>query len=179
MLKWLWLSAAVLGFDQLSKFMVNSSMVEHESMDFIPLLDITLMFNKGAAFSFLSTVGPWARWSFTVVALVVSVVIVKWLRRLTPAEKVEALGLSLILGGALGNVIDRLFLGYVIDFLDFNYQAESCLPLFYSVHNMVTECHWPAFNIADAAISIGVAVLIIDTVRNAFIQKSPSTDSQN
>ena len=176
MLKWLWLAVAVIVLDQGSKYLVSQLLELHESVEFIPLLQFTLLHNKGAAFSFLSSAGGWQRWLFTILALVVSVIIVAWLRRLSAQEKWQAAGLALILGGALGNVIDRINHGYVVDFLDFYYPAEQCLPLFYQVHGSIAECHWPAFNIADSAISIGVVVLIIDSLRSSLKRHVPSTD---
>jgi signal peptidase II len=176
MLKWLWLAAAVIVLDQGSKYLASQLLALHESVEFIPLLQFTLLHNKGAAFSFLSSATGWQRWLFTILALVVSVIIVAWLRRLSAQEKWQAAGLALILGGALGNVIDRINHGYVVDFLDFYYAAEQCLPLFYKVHGSIAECHWPAFNIADSAISIGVVVLIIDGLRSGLKRHVPVTD---
>ena len=176
MLKWLWLAALVIVLDQGSKYLASQLLTLYQSVDFIPFLKFTLLHNKGAAFSFLSSAGGWQRWLFTLLALVVSVIIVAWLRRLSPQEKWQAMGLALILGGALGNVIDRISHGYVVDFLDFYYPAEQCLPLFYQVHTMVAECHWPAFNIADSAISIGVVVLIVDSLRSTMKRHAPATD---
>ncbi len=176
MLKWLWLSAVVIVLDQGSKYLASQLLELFESIEFIPLLQFTLLHNKGAAFSFLSSAGGWQRWVFTVLALVVSVVIVAWLRRLSGQEKWQAAGLALILGGALGNVIDRIGHGYVVDFLDFYYPAERCLPLFYQVRTTVAECHWPAFNIADSAITIGVMVLVIDSLRSGLKHHAPATD---
>jgi len=177
--KWLWLSAVVIVLDQLTKYVAVTRLQEYQSVSFLPLLDLTLMYNKGAAFSFLSTAGGWQRWLFTLLALVISVIIVVWLNRLHENEKLQAAGLALVLGGALGNVIDRMFLGHVIDFLDFNYRADSCLPLFVTLRNAVVECHWPAFNIADSAIFIGVALLIIDSLRGALKNKSAANENEN
>ncbi|HID48146.1 MAG TPA: signal peptidase II [Chromatiales bacterium] len=171
MLKWLWLSGIVVLLDQITKYAAVARLQEYQPAPFLPLLDLTLMYNEGAAFSFLSTAGGWQRWLFTLLALVISAIIVVWLLRLQQHRKLEAAGLALVLGGALGNVIDRIFLGHVVDFLDFRYQAESCLPLFVPVRNGVTECHWPAFNLADSAISIGVALLIIDSLRSALAHR--------
>ena len=162
MLKWLWLSAAVVLLDQLTKGFANALLQPHHPRPLFPLFNLTLMFNEGAAFSFLGDAGGWQRWLFTILAIGISVFIVLWLRRLGPAQRLEAAGLSLVLGGAVGNVIDRLLHGHVIDFLDFYYRADTCLPLFMPVGG---ECHWPAFNIADSAITVGVVLLLIDTLR--------------
>ncbi|MCL5669006.1 MAG: signal peptidase II [Gammaproteobacteria bacterium] len=151
MLKWLWLSALVIVLDQVGKYLISSSMQLHESIEIAPLFNLTLLHNTGAAFSFLSGAGGWQRWFFTVIALGVSTVIVLWLKRLPAADKWQAAALSLIMGGALGNVIDRVRFGYVVDFLDFYYR----------------QWHWPAFNIADSAITVGVAILVLVTLRGS------------
>ena len=168
MLKWLWLSAFVILLDQVSKHLASQLLELYQSAEFIPLLQFTLLHNKGAAFSFLSSAGGWQRWFFSLLALVVSGIIVVWLKRLSSQERVQAAGLAFILGGALGNVIDRIFLGYVVDFIDFYYPAEQCLPLFSKVVTSGVECHWPAFNIADSAIFIGVVLLIFDGIRSGL-----------
>ncbi len=148
--KWLWLTVLVLIFDQVTKYAASQNLILHQGIEILPMLKFTLIHNYGAAFSFLSDSSGWQRWFFTVIALVVSVVIFFWMRRLGTADRLTAVGLALILGGALGNVWDRILLGYVVDFIDVYYQAW----------------HWPAFNIADASISIGAALLIIDTFRH-------------
>ena len=106
--------------------------------------------NYGAAFSFLSDAGGWQRWGFSLLATVISGVIIVWIARLPVQRKLEGLALALILGGALGNLYDRLTLGYVVDFLDFHWSGK----------------HFPAFNVADAGISVGAAILIFDTLIN-------------
>lgn len=162
MLKWLWLSAAVIALDQLSKYMATASLDPYQPVGVLPFFNLTLMFNTGAAFSFLSTAAGWQRWFFTLVALAVCVVLVVWLKRLRPGETWVAVALSLILGGALGNVWDRLWLGHVVDFLDF----------------YVGSWHWPAFNVADSAITVGAIMLIIDAIRGATAA-DPATDRSN
>ena len=153
---WLWLSLMVLALDQVTKYLASSQLALHQPIEILPMLNLTLMHNYGAAFSFLSDHSGWQRWFFTVIALVVSVVIVFWMRRLASTDRLTAAGLSLILGGALGNVWDRIQLGYVVDFIDVYYESW----------------HWPAFNIADSAITVGAVLLIIDTFRNR--QTDPS-----
>jgi signal peptidase II len=149
MLKWLWVSGGVIVLDQLTKLWASSALVYGDPVAVIPFFNLTLLHNTGAAFSFLSEAGGWQRWFFALVALIISAVILLWLKRL-PRDKVWlAVALALVLGGALGNVWDRITLGYVIDFLDIYYQGW----------------HWPAFNIADSAISVGAAMLIIDSLR--------------
>lgn len=149
MLKWLWLALLVIVLDQWSKHVVSDWLQLHESVSVLPFFSFTLLHNPGAAFSFLADAGGWQRWFFTAIALFVSVVIIVWLRRLPATEKWQAAALALILGGALGNVIDRLRFGYVVDFLDVYYQ----------------QWHWPPFNIADSAITVGVAILLWVTFR--------------
>ncbi len=149
MLKWLWLSALVIVLDQFSKHLISSSMQLRESIEILPFFNLTLGHNTGAAFSFLANAGGWQRWFFTLIALAVSAMIVVWLKRLPATDKWQAAALALILGGALGNVIDRVRFGYVVDFLDVYYQ----------------QWHWPTFNIADSAITVGVAILVIVILR--------------
>ncbi len=149
MLKWLGLSLLVLVLDQLSKLWVVANFDLYESIQLIPQLNFTYVHNTGAAFSFLSSAGGWQRWFFVAIALIASISLSIWLTRLKPAERWMAVTLSLILGGAIGNVIDRISYGYVIDFIDVYYQTW----------------HWPVFNIADCAISVGVLMMLIDTFR--------------
>jgi len=146
MLKYLWLSLIVIILDQLSKQLAEHYLVFQVAIPVIPSFNLTLSYNTGAAFSFLRDAGGWQRWMFTGLALVVSVVIVIWLRKLPKQDKWVAIALSLVLGGALGNVIDRILFGHVIDFIQVYYQ----------------QYYWPIFNIADSAISIGVVILLID-----------------
>ena len=147
MVRWLFLSGLVLILDQLSKVGIANTMDLHESIRLIPCFQLTYVRNPGAAFSFLSDAGGWQRWFFISLASTVSVVLLVWLLRLPKYAFWQAVGLSLVLGGALGNLIDRVVYGYVIDFLDVYYQ----------------NWHWPAFNIADSAITVGVAILLLDS----------------
>ncbi len=165
MLRWLWLSLAVIGLDQLSKQLAEWALTPYQTLVLLPFFDLTLMYNKGAAFSFLSDQGGWQRWFFVVLAAGVSVMLVLWLARLRAHERSMAAALSLVLGGAVGNLIDRILFGHVIDFIDVYYAAESCLPFFGTViTNSGVQCHWPAFNIADSAITVGVALLLWDAL---------------
>jgi signal peptidase II len=148
-LRWLWLTVVVLLFDQLSKQWAIDGLVLHESMPLMPSLDLTLAYNSGAAFSFLSSASGWQRWFFVILALAVSLALLFWLWRLTSQQHLQGSALALILGGALGNVWDRLMYGYVVDFIDVYYGAW----------------HWPVFNVADSAITVGAVLLIIDTIR--------------
>lgn len=149
MLKWLWISLLVIVLDQITKFMASDMLILYQPVPVIPMFNLTLMHNPGAAFSFLSEAGGWQRWFFTVIALGVSTFLVFWLKRLSSDKKVEAMALVLIIGGALGNLIDRLWLGYVVDFIQVYYD----------------KWYFPAFNIADSAITIGAILIIYDTFR--------------
>ncbi|MFK7815591.1 MAG: signal peptidase II [Gammaproteobacteria bacterium] len=163
MLKWLWLTALVITLDQASKQAALEFLIPHNPNNFLPFFNFTLTFNKGAAFSFLSNAGGWQRWFFTALAIGVSIFIFLWLKKLSSKEKLLACSLSLILGGAVGNVIDRSIYGHVIDFIDWFYPShEGCLPFFFQI-NQVT-CHWPTFNIADSAILLGATLMIIQAV---------------
>ncbi len=150
MLKWLWLSALVVVLDQVTKYLVSDSLQLYQSIPILPSLNLVLAHNTGAAFSFLSDAGGWQRWFFAVLAIVVSAVILVWIVRLKQHELRLAIALSLVLGGAIGNVWDRIMLGYVVDFIDVYYG----------------DWHWPAFNVADSAICIGAILLIIDALFN-------------
>jgi len=150
----LWLSALVVILDQATKWLVMGSLAPYETLELIPNLNLTLAFNTGAAFSFLAAAGGWQRWFFAAVALIVTAVLVVWLLRLRPRERTLGLALALIIGGALGNLIDRVLLGHVIDFI------QVYLPWI-----PLALCNpWPAFNVADSAISIGVVVLLLHTL---------------
>ncbi|MCB1762333.1 MAG: signal peptidase II [Gammaproteobacteria bacterium] len=149
MLRWLWLSLVVVIIDQVSKQFVESSLLVFEQVPVLPFLNLTLAYNEGAAFSFLSDQAGWQRWFFIIVGLVVTLVLVVWMGRLRADQRLTATALSLVAGGALGNIIDRLLLGHVVDFIDLYYQ----------------DWHWPAFNIADSAITLGVVLMLAETVR--------------
>ena len=150
MYKWFSIAALIIVVDQITKYVASSMLIMHEPVAVLPFFNFTLMHNTGAAFSFLADQGGWQRWFFAVLALAVSIVLALWLRRLQAHEKWLALSLSLVLGGAAGNLIDRVYYGYVIDFIDIYYNSM----------------HWPAFNIADSAITVGAVMLVIDTFRS-------------
>ena len=152
---WYLFSLLVVLLDQISKYLATSVLKEEgQSRDFVAHFNFTLLHNDGAAFSFLSDAGGWQRFLLMATSMLISGVLVVWLYRLEQRMYWLASGLALILGGALGNLWDRITLGYVVDFVDWFYVTDnSCLPLFYpSVHNGLSTCHWPAFNIADASI---------------------------
>jgi len=152
LLQWLALAVAVVILDQASKYTAEYLLHYQIPVAVLPSLNWFLSYNPGAAFSFLSDAGGWQRWFFTLMALAVSIGITIWLSRLPHNSKWEALSLTLILGGALGNVIDRVLLGHVIDFIQVYYDTW----------------YFPTFNLADSAISVGVAILIVDSL---FLQK--------
>ena len=148
-LPWLGLAVMVIVLDQITKYLASRGLDLHTPVELLPFLNLTLARNTGAAFSFLSDAAGWQRWFFTGLGSVVSAAILLWLLRLPPTARWQSGALSLIMGGALGNVWDRLQLGYVIDFIDVHYHGW----------------HWPAFNIADSSITIGAIMLVIDALR--------------
>ncbi|MFP4154597.1 MAG: signal peptidase II [Halothiobacillaceae bacterium] len=146
---WLLLSGGVLVLDQLTKIWATRALDYGDPVAVLPVFNLRLLHNTGAAFSFLADAGGWQRWLFAGLAVVITVALVLWMARLRQQERWTAAGLALVIGGALGNLIDRLLYGHVVDFLDFHMGGY----------------HWPAFNIADAAITIGVAILIYTSFR--------------
>lgn len=161
---WLWLSLAILLLDQASKWLVLGTMQPYQVIQPVPNLNLTLVFNTGAAFSFLSDAGGWQRWVFAGFAIAVTLALTVWLLRLKPHERWLAPALALVIGGAVGNLIDRVLLGHVVDFV------QVYLPLLpFAIFNP-----WPAFNVADSAISIGVALLLIESLRG---HKQPDADT--
>ena len=148
MLKWLGLSAIVVMLDLLTKHWIQISLVYGEHVPVTSFFDLVLFHNEGAAFSFLAGAGGWQRFFFSGIAVVASLIIIHLLYK-HQERKLFSLGLALVLGGALGNLYDRVTLGYVVDFIFLHYQ----------------KFYWPAFNIADSAISCGVVLLLIDSFR--------------
>ena len=148
MMRWLALSALLVVLDQLSKFAMTRVLASGNGIEVTPFLNLVLVYNRGAAFSLLSSASGWQRELFIAMASIASVWIVYLLRKY-PRQTLFCFALSLILGGAVGNVIDRLWLGAVIDFLDFH----------------AAGWHWPAFNIADSAITCGAALLVWESLR--------------
>lgn len=148
MRKWPWflLSILVVIVDQATKNMATSWLEPYYPIEILPMLNLNLAFNTGAAFSFLSGAGSWHLWFFMTFSAFVSALLIMWLIKLPVGARMQACSLSLILGGAVGNLIDRIHLGYVVDFIDVYYQ----------------HYHWPIFNVADTAITIGAFLLIVD-----------------
>lgn len=155
-LKWLWLSLVVIVLDLATKAWVSNTFRYGELLEVLPIFDLTLLHNKGAAFSFLANESGWQRWFFALIAVVVSGVLLVWLKRLKANETWLAVALALVLGGALGNLHDRVLLGYVVDFLFFHWENN----------------YFPAFNLADSAITLGAGMLIVDMIRNPDSKKS-------
>lgn len=147
---WLALALAVALADQASKWLAQTSLQFQQPVPLTPFLNMMLTYNLGAAFSFLSDAGGWQRWFFAVLAAVVSIVLVVWLFRLRRGEALLGAGLALILGGALGNLWDRVAIGAVVDFIDLHWQGS----------------HWPAFNLADSAIMLGAVLFAVHTLRD-------------
>lgn len=149
--RWMFLSAFVIAADQLSKHYIVGHFGEFEVTSVLPVLDITLMHNVGAAFSLLASASGWQRWFFIALAGIVSIGLSVWLVRLpASARMLTAAGLALVLGGALGNVNDRIRDGQVTDFIDFHIAMGG------------REHHWPTFNVADIAICVGVGLMALD-----------------
>ena len=148
MLRLWWISAIVLVVDQATKWIAESYLTKHPTFDILPVFNFQLAYNTGAAFGFLSDAGGWQKMLFTVIALGVSAVIVVMVRRLKAHELQLAVALLLVLGGAIGNLVDRLMYGHVIDFIHIYYQSW----------------HWPNFNIADSAITVGAILLVMDAI---------------
>lgn len=148
MRNWLGLSAVVIALDLYTKHLIQAAFAYGEHVSVTSFFDLVLFHNEGAAFSFLAGAGGWQRLLFSAFAIIASAVIIHLLRK-HPEQKLFCFALALILGGALGNLYDRLTLGYVVDFLYFHYQAW----------------YWPAFNVADSAISMGVVLLLWDGLK--------------
>jgi len=149
--RWLALAIGIVVADQSSKWLAEQLLTVHEPVALLPSLNLFLTYNTGAAFSFLRDAGGWQRWFFAALSLGVSVFIVLWLRRLPREERWLACSLALVLGGAVGNLLDRVFRagGGVVDFIDVYYGTW----------------HWPAFNVADSAISVGAVMLVLGMLR--------------
>lgn len=156
-LKWMWLAVLVIVLDFVSKQVAEYYLSYAQPVYVLPVFDLTLLYNKGAAFSFLANESGWQRWFFTVIAIGVSAALTVWLMTLKATEKWIAAALVLIVGGALGNLYDRLAYGHVIDFIHVHWDSH----------------YFPAFNIADSAITIGAGMLIIDSL---FLSKEKTND---
>jgi len=159
--RWLWLSVVVVAVDQATKWLAESTLTPYVPERVAASLNMTLKYNEGAAFSFLADAGGWQRWLFAAFALVMSAVLVIWLLRLRGQERLMAAAIALVVGGAVGNLIDRVLTGRVVDFIDV---SLPFIPL--AMFNP-----WPAFNIADSAISVGVVLLLFASFRDELKAK--------
>ena len=152
---YLFLALLVLIADQISKWWAQMSLPMAQAIKVTDFLNWFLIYNSGAAFSFLSQAGGWQRWFFTIIGIVAAAVII-WLLQKNTQDRPFCIALALILGGAIGNVLDRLLYGAVVDFIDVHYHGW----------------HWPAFNLADSAISIGATLIVINEIRRALQQQN-------
>lgn len=160
---WLLVSVAVFVLDQLTKHWIMVHFELYDRQVLLPFFNLVHVHNYGAAFSFLSDQPGWQRWFLLAVTSIISIVLFVWLTRLQSQQKILALALVLILGGALGNLYDRAAYGYVVDFIDWHYGGY----------------HWPAFNIADAGISCGAVLLILDTIINPESSRQDKAKRKN
>ena len=154
-LKWLWLSILFIIIDQVTKQYAVANIDLYERIAVTPFFNFTYAQNPGAAFSFLADQPGWQRWFFTAIALVASIIFIVWMAKTPKQNKMLSIAFALLLSGAVGNLIDRVLFGYVIDFLDFYYKSY----------------HWPAFNVADSAIFIGAVLMILDSFKKEPEQK--------
>ena len=145
------IAGVLIGADQVTKVWAEAALALHRPVELLPILNLTLSYNTGAAFSLFADQGGWQRWAFAALALGVSAYLIYWLACLGSGKRWHVAGLGGVLGGAIGNLIDRLVQGHVVDFIDFHYSGW----------------HYPAFNVADSAITVGVVMLIIATFREA------------
>lgn len=146
-LLWYLVALAAIAVDQLTKYLADTGLSYNQAWELTWFFNLTLRYNPGAAFSFLANESGWQRWFFTGISVVVSLGLVAWIAKVNAeAKKLECWAFALILGGAVGNLIDRAFYGHVIDFLEFHYQ----------------DWYFPAFNIADSCICVGAGLLILD-----------------
>lgn len=148
--RWLSLIGGVLFLDQLTKILSQQYLELHQPIAVLPGFQLYLAYNYGAAFSFLADGSGWQRWFFVVISILLCSLMTFWLRQHTESETMEKTALALILGGALGNLLDRLVYGYVVDFIDVYYGSY----------------HWPTFNIADSAICVGAALYLVKTLKS-------------
>ena len=157
--KWFGVSVVVILLDQITKYLAEAKLVYADPLAVLPSFNLTLLYNRGAAFSFLSDAGGWQRWFFVALASIVSCVLAVWLWRIrNQGQAILAAGLALVLGGAIGNLIDRILLGYVTDFIQVWFGSWA----------------FPSFNVADAGISVGAALLIIDALFFSGREEEPA-----
>ena len=153
----------IIALDQWTKYLASTELSYGLPVEILPVFNFTLQHNTGAAFSFLADAGGWQRWFFAIISALVSIVLVVWLSRLRADQSLMIASLSCILGGAVGNLWDRLMLGYVVDFISVHYETA----------------YFPTFNVADMAISIGAALMILDMILNPEQQKNSTGAGDN
>ncbi len=152
--RWLWIAIVVFGLDRLTKYMAQEFLNPYSPLSVTPGFNLMLSYNKGAAFSFLDQAPGWQMWFFGTIAVAVSIAIIIWLTRLSARDRWVSIALSMIVGGALGNLWDRIHYGHVIDFIQW----------------YVADFYWPVFNVADSAVCVGAAMLFVST----FFKKNKS-----
>ncbi|MFK8011658.1 MAG: signal peptidase II [Marinicellaceae bacterium] len=153
---WLWISAIVFALDQWTKAIATQSLEIYQAVVVNKYLNWTLMHNEGMAFSILADQSGWQRWAISIVGIIIVIWLLTWLRMSKFQDKFLNLGLTFVIGGAIGNIYDRLSLGYVVDFIEAHYE----------------DYYWPAFNVADTAITIGAFFLILDLIWGNHEDKS-------
>lgn len=158
---WLWLAVLAVILDQITKVAAEQLLTFAQPVYLLPVLDFTLLYNKGAAFSFLADQSGWQRWFFTLVSVGVSVMLIVWIKRLPRGAVWLPIALALILGGAIGNLIDRVVYGHVVDFISVHWEGK----------------YFPAFNIADSAITLGAIMMVLDVIREMKEERAAKADS--
>ena len=157
--KWLGISAIIFVLDQITKYAMKSNFADYESKTILPFFNLVLTYNKGAAFSFLDEASGWQRYFFIIVTIIISAVLL-WMMRANHQNRLLCTALALVIGGAMGNLYDRVLHGKVTDFIEIHAMGFMNLP------------PWPAFNIADSAICVGAALLIWDSFRGSKKQEA-------
>jgi signal peptidase II len=158
---WLWLAVLTVILDQVTKVAAEQLLTFAQPVYLLPVLDFTLLYNKGAAFSFLADQSGWQRWFFTAVSVGVSVMLIVWIKRLPRGAVWLPIALALILGGAVGNLIDRVIYGHVVDFISLHWNNK----------------YFPAFNIADSAITLGAIMMALDVIREIKDERAAKAES--
>jgi signal peptidase II len=162
-LRWLWLTVVWVVIDQITKHAVAGSFDYRETLAVLPFFNLTYVHNPGAAFSFLADQGGWQRWFFTAIAAIASIIFIVWLSKTSRQQTMLSISFALMLSGAIGNLIDRVLFGYVIDFLDFHWLGS----------------HFPAFNVADSMIFIGAALMLLDAYLHPEVKDESQTEKNN
>ncbi|MEQ3693561.1 MAG: signal peptidase II [Alcanivorax sp.] len=158
---WLWLAVLAVILDQVTKVAAEQLLTFAQPVYLLPVLDFTLLYNKGAAFSFLADQPGWQRWFFTAVSIGVSIMLIVWIKRLPRGAVWLPIALALILGGAIGNLIDRVIYGHVVDFISVHWNNR----------------YFPAFNIADSAITLGAIMMVLDVIREIKEERAAKAES--